>query len=177
MTKLPSEKECIRILKDAGCDSDVVKHCKAVSDMAVLIAEKIEGANIKLVRVGGLLHDLGRAETHGIAHAIKGAKLAEKLNLPEDVIGIIRNHIGAGLTLEESFELGLPDGDYMPETLEQKIVAHADNMIDYFKPVPISNIITKLSARGQSRAVERITKLHEELSKLAGVNLDKLVEK
>jgi uncharacterized protein len=63
----------------------------------------------------------------------------------------------------------------MPVTLEQKIVAHADNLIDHFEPVPVSILLEKLKKRGHDSAVERISNLHTELSKLAGIDLDKLI--
>jgi uncharacterized protein len=172
---LPTPDECIKILKDAGCDENVIKHCKVVSELAVKIAERIQGVNLELVRVGGLLHDLGRAKTHGIKHAVEGAILAEKYGLQDDLLGIIRNHIGAGLTSEEAAALGLPEEDYIPITLEQKIVSHADNLVDYFTPVPISDTLTKLEKRGLMNAAEKVSRLHEELSKIAGMNLNELV--
>jgi uncharacterized protein (TIGR00295 family) len=171
----PTPEKSIQILKDAGCDDDVVTHCQVVSDLAVRIAERIEGANVELVRIGGLLHDLGRARTHELPHFIEGARLASELGLPEEVRLIIERHVGAGIVAEEAKENGLPERDYIPETLEQKIVAHADNMVDYHKPVPVSNVLQKLERQGKLDAVERIKKLHSELSKLAGIDLDELV--
>ena len=168
-------EQSIDILKNVGCDENVIKHCQVVSELAVKIAERIESADVELVRIGGLLHDLGRARTHGIGHGIEGAKLAQELELPDEIIGIIRNHIGAGLPADEAAAMGLPEEDYMPETIEQKIVAHADNLIDYFKPVPVSNIIKELTKKGHMKAVKRIEMLHEELSDLAGINIDYLI--
>ena len=78
-------EKCLKILSDSGCDKDVIKHCQVVSELAVRIAERISGVDIELVQIGGLLHDLGRAKTHGIAHAVEGARLGKDLGLPEEI--------------------------------------------------------------------------------------------
>jgi len=41
---------------------------------------------------------------------------------------LIERHVGAGLTLEEARSFGLPERSYMPETLEEKILAAVDNL-------------------------------------------------
>ena len=44
-------------------------------------------------------------------------------------MNIIERHIGAGIPKEEAVGLGLPEKDYIPVTIEEKIVAHADNLV------------------------------------------------
>ncbi len=46
----------------------------------------------------------------------------------EEVAKIIERHIGAGITVEEAREMGLPPRDYVPSTPEEKIVSYADNL-------------------------------------------------
>lgn len=43
---------------------------------------------------------------------------------------IIRRHVGAGIASEEAKSLGLPDLDYIPRSLEERIVCFADKMVD-----------------------------------------------
>ena len=103
------------------------------------------------MEVGALLHDIGRSTTHGIHHAIAGADIARKLGLPSEVVSIIERHIGAGLSKKEAAILGLPKKDYLPVTLEEKIVTHADNLIEDNKKVPISYEIKKAEKKRENR--------------------------
>ena len=120
MSFIPSPEECVELLKKAGCSEEVIGHCVTVRDIAVRIAEK-SGADVNLVEVGALLHDIGRSKTHGIKHGIEGSKIAKKLGLPEEIVNIIERHIGAGLPAEDAKKLGLPERDFIPITLEEKI--------------------------------------------------------
>jgi uncharacterized protein len=82
-----------------------------------------------LILAGALLHDIGRSVTHDITHAVEGVRIAQRLGLPRPIIDIIQRHIGAGLTKEEAGALGLPPGDYIPLTREEKLVSYADNLV------------------------------------------------
>lgn len=168
---LPSRDECLSILREHACDDEVVKHCVAVSSLAVKIAKKCR-ANVGLVEAGALLHDLGRCKTHGMAHAVEGAKLASKLGLPESIVKIIERHIGAGITADEAQALGLPKRDYIPLTLEEKIVAHADNLMSGDRRTNIKDAVSHLARKEQHDAAMRVLRLHEELSEACGANID-----
>ena len=67
--------------------------------------------------------------THEIRHAEVGGVLCRSLGLDEAIVTIVERHIGAGLTADECSLLGLLPRDCMPQTLEEKIVAHADNLV------------------------------------------------
>ena len=69
-------------------------------------------------------------------------------------------------------ELGLPPADYMPRTLEEKIVAHADNMVSDNRVVKHDHSSDKLRNKGAERGADRIDALHAELSELYGEDLD-----
>jgi len=138
MIETLTPERCIEILRDAGCHENVIRHSRVVADIAVAIAERIEGADIEQVRIGALLHDLGRARTHGLAHFLEGVKIAEELGLPRAVQLIIERHIGAGLPAAEAKALGLPEKDFIPQTLEEKIVAQADNLVNDLRPAPVA---------------------------------------
>jgi ribonuclease Y len=86
-------------------------HVVETAKLAGLIAAELH-ANVKVARMGGLLHDLGKAVTHEIdgPHAIVGAEIAKRYNVPEVVVNAIASH----------------HGEVEPESIEAVIVAAAD---------------------------------------------------
>lgn len=171
---LPSSQMALRLLSEAGCSKRVIVHCKAVSALAVKFAEacakKGLDVDVELVEVGALLHDIGRSKTHGVDHAVVGVEIAKSLNLPESIVVIIERHIGGGISSDEAKELGLPVKDYFPATLEEKLVAYADKLVDGSRVVPIERTIEQFSRKlGEHHpAIDRIIRLHEELVPLVG---------
>lgn len=173
MSVLPSFVECIELLRNAGCEEEVVQHCIIVTRLAVKIA-KLCNADVELVETGAMLHDIGRSKTHGIKHGVFGAEIAKKLDLPNEVVGIIENHLGAGIVSEDAVELGLPPDDYIPKTLEEKIVAHADNLIEGDKKQTIEEAVKEEIRKGNDKVADRMRLLHDELSKKCGIDLDEI---
>jgi len=171
MTTIPEPLECIKLLKKNACSKEVINHCKAVRDLAVRIAKKT-GADVKLVEAGALLHDIGRCKTHGIKHGIEGAKIAQETNLPRSIVHIIERHVGAGIPKDEAIRLGLPAKDYIPKTLEEKIIAHTDNLIENERKQSIEKEVKKALKKGQKQHAERLIKLHNELRDICKMNLN-----
>lgn len=157
----------IELLKKEGTPENVIEHSIAVCRKAMKIATNFDNADKDLIKKGALLHDIGRSKTHGITHAIEGVKIAEKYGYDEDVLNIIERHIGAGITEKEAEKLGLPIKSYLPETLEEKIVAHADNLISGSEEVDIDFVIEKWKRRIEDSEdnIERLIQLDNELIK------------
>lgn len=170
---VPTRVECLSILRTSGCPENVIGHCLAVTDLAVKIAARC-GADVPLVEAGAMLHDVGRCRTHSIWHAVEGAKMASGLGLPPEIVNIIERHIGAGLTAQDARHLGLPVKDYIPLTLEEKIVAQADNLISADGRLTLDAAIADVARRAGPEAASRIRMLHEELSQKCGVDLDEI---
>jgi len=129
-------------------------------------------ADWHLVIAGSLLHDIGRSIDNGIGHALIGSELIEKMGFSEDLVSIIRKHTGAGLDAIDTKEMGLPPGDYMPKTIEEKIVAHADNLVSDNRVVTHKHSVERLVNKGAFRGAERMEALHWELSSIYGMDLD-----
>ena len=162
-------RECIGLLRAAGCDEGVIAHCTAVAELALELVQRYhhnDSVDEALVFQGALLHDLGRARSHGIDHGIVGGEMARELGLDERLVRIIQRHVGAGIPAEEAKELGLPPVKLMPETLEEKIVTHADNLIEDQKRTSIESEIAILRAKfGTSHpSIARMIALHEEVT-------------
>jgi uncharacterized protein (TIGR00295 family) len=173
MTIMPSPERCIALLQESGCSEHVIAHCKAVRDIAVRIAKKAN-ADVELVEAGALLHDIGRSKTHGVWHGIEGARIAQELKLPEQIVFIIERHLGAGIPKKEAIKLGLPPKDYLPISLEEKIVAHADNLIDHLKKQSIQHEIDKAIKKDMPLLADRLQQLHQELSEICNMDLDEI---
>ena len=172
MKSLPSREQALQLLRENQCSLKVIKHCKAVAKLALETAEacKENGLNVdvELVKIGALLHDIGRSKTHSVHHAVAGAEILQAASLAEPVISIIKRHVGGGITPSEAEKLGWPKDIYVPLTLEEKIVSHADKLIKKSKRVPIEVTIDELAEEGRHEAAERVLKLHREISKLTG---------
>ncbi len=155
----------IKLLERENTPENVIEHCKAVCRKAMKIATNFDNADKDLIRKGALLHDIGRSKTHGITHAIVGVEIARKYGYGDDVLNIIERHIGAGITAEEAAELGLPEKSYVPVTLEEKIVAHADNLISGTEEVDIDFVIAKWKRKikNSDDNIKRLIELDDEL--------------
>ncbi len=90
---------------------NVLKHSLEVSHLAGVVAAEL-GADVKLARRAGLLHDIGKAIDHEVEgpHAVIGADLARRLGESKDILHCIEAH----------------HGDVEPQTVEAVIVQAAD---------------------------------------------------
>lgn len=166
---LPGREEALEILRDAGCSQGVVSHCLNVASLSTKFGLKLLEAgyelDLSLVEAGALLHDLGRSVTHSIQHGVVGADIARKRGLPIEIVRIIERHIGAGIPPDEANELGFPDGVYIPETLEEKLVAYSDKLaegvgeVDFM--VTVERMVKELGS--DHPAIQRMLALHEEI--------------
>jgi uncharacterized protein len=126
--------------------------------------------DVGLVEVGALLHDLGRARTHGVDHGVVGGEMARGRGLPEALVRVIERHIGAGIPADEAAAQGLPARDFVPVTLEERLVAYADKLTDRGVEVDFEVTLGQYVAEHGERSpvVERMRGLHEEMSGLLG---------
>ncbi len=92
---------------------NVLLHSIEVSHLAGAIAEEI-GADAKVARKAGLLHDIGKAVDHQIegSHVNIGIKILEKFGLEQEVIDAMKSH----------------HEEYPYETLESIIIQTADQI-------------------------------------------------
>ena len=72
---------------------NVLNHSVETSNLAAVIAAEI-GADVQIAKMGGLLHDIGKAVDHEVEgpHAAIGAQIAQRHNLPFKVINGIAAH-------------------------------------------------------------------------------------
>ena len=91
---------------------------------------------------------------------ILDAEILRENNYSEDVVNIVERHIGVGITENEAEKLNLPIKSYVPITLEEKIVAHADNLLKGDVEVDLDFVIAKWK-RQMDNPYENIEKLIE----------------
>jgi len=171
--------ECIQLLIEKKIENNVIIHSQMVERLARRIGEVItenngtpQKVNFDILRMGALLHDIGRSKSHGIQHVVEGVKIAKKMNFPPEVAHIIEMHVGSGLSPGEAVELGLPEKRYFPESLEAKVVSYADNVIRGDRRVSLQVSLNIFRGKGLHEAAEGIEEAHRYLSELCGQNID-----
>lgn len=89
---------------------NVLQHSVEVAHLAGMIADEI-GADSKVAKRGGLLHDIGKALTHEVEgpHAEIGAEVAARNNIPPAECATIKEHHDDVHTSPESFIVAAAD--------------------------------------------------------------------
>lgn len=125
---LPDREFALDLLKELKTPLSVRRHSEKVADKAIEIAQKIKKVqvDINLVEIGALLHDIGRTQTHSFKHALTGGKILKQRGFSKKLARICETHILGGLDKEDAKKIGLPEKDYLPLTLEEKIICLAD---------------------------------------------------
>lgn len=134
--------------EESNGKSILIAHSELVAEKAVAIADAHPELNIDkdFVREASLLHDIGvfLCDAPGIGcygsepyikHGVLGAELLRREGL-ERYARVCERHTGAGLTKESIIEQGLPlpAQDYLPETIEEKLVCFADKFFSKSRP-------------------------------------------
>jgi len=143
---------------------NVVSHSNKVSRIALKVADELIGngfsVNLDLVERGALLHDVGRSVTHELEHGYFGGKILRKAGERDEVARIAERHVLGGISQDEAEKMGLPAKDFIPQTLEEKIVCYADKLSERNK---ISRIEKQL---GRNAAFERMVELVREVDEM-----------
>jgi len=173
---IPTRDECLAMLDEERVPDKVKEHILAVAGLAMKIGERMKEAGVDVdlavIEAGALLHDIGRARTHGMRHALEGTYVLAEKGVSQKVIDVVLNHIGAGLDKDEAGRLGLPAQDYIPVTLEQKVVSASDNLFSGSKRILVKEEMRHLEKKGQPNAARKVGTLHRELCEIVGVDLD-----
>lgn len=156
---VPSAERCFEFAREKGMDDDLMSHTMAVLHRALELQERW-GGDLRLIIAGALLHDVGRTITHGLKHGIEGALLIREEGWDKELQKIVERHIGGGITREEAVEQGLPSKDYVPESLEEKIICHADNTAGGEQRFKV--MIERTREAGHQDSAERIKALAAE---------------
>ena len=114
--ELPDEARCLELLAGSGLPEKRIAHSLAVAEVAVALAAALNERGLQLcvplVRAGGLLHDIARAQEQ---HPAAGADFLEGLGYSR-VAAVVRLHM----------DLGGPAGPTVDET---RLVFLADKLV------------------------------------------------
>lgn len=171
---IPRRSEALELMDELNLPLSIKNHSIKVAEKALEIANKINKVEVKksLIEVGALLHDIGRSKTHGFRHALAGGDILRSEGFSEDLARICETHILGGLDREDAKEVGLPERDYVPETIEEKIVCIADKHILEDQKVSVEERFNKwFNKYGRTKLLvksrERIKKIQKEIKKLS----------
>jgi len=172
-TIIPDRDFALELLRKVRLPFPIRQHSINVANKAVEIANKINKRKVRkrLVEMGGLLHDIGRSVTHGFEHALIGGRILRERGLPEDLARICETHLLGGLDKEDAKKIGLPARDFLPKTLEEKIVCLADKHMTGNHEVSIDERFEKwFNKYGKTQILlkskERIKKIEKEIKSL-----------
>ncbi|MBI4203062.1 MAG: ribonuclease Y [Chloroflexi bacterium] len=89
---------------------NILQHSIEVSHLAGMLAAEC-GANVEIAKVGGLLHDIGKALTHEVegTHAEIGADVARKYGITEPIWRAIMEHHDEEMGSTEAFLVAAAD--------------------------------------------------------------------
>ncbi|MBN1544623.1 HDIG domain-containing protein [Candidatus Woesearchaeota archaeon] len=173
------EKSAIQILrKYAASERDfdkVLIHSRAVQKLALDVAQRISEQNnhikidMEFIKTASLLHDIGRFShppgKETIKHGVAGADILRNEGIDERYIRVCERHLGAGIPKADILKnnLPLPPKDYLPETIEEKIITYADNLLWGDKPKDSPTVIKRFTDELGENAGRRVKKLHDEI--------------
>lgn len=152
-----SREKALALLRKLGLLEHIIEHSIAVADKALEIAKQIQEAghdvDLEIIEIGGILHDIGRIEAHGLLHAVIGSEIIRKYGYPDSIARIAESH-----SLDGSW----------PKTIEEKIVCYADKLLKGTQEMSVHDRFDIWMKRyGKSQllitAKDHVLKIEEEL--------------
>ncbi len=173
---IPDERQALALHAKHGSSERVVSHCLTVTAASRTLADALQAKgrpiDRRAVLAGALLHDIGRSRVQTVEHGYVGAKILEEEGVDPVVVEIVRRHVGAGISSEEAASLGFPKADYIPRTLEQRVVCFADKMVSGDGVRPFEEEEKRFIRKGHD--VERLRALRKGLQDELGENPEKV---
>ncbi|MBQ7422109.1 MAG: HDIG domain-containing protein [Prevotella sp.] len=125
---------------DSKLKTILLKHSQSVAQRALqigLLHPELQ-LDMRFLEEAAMLHDIGIIRCHApgiecfgpqpyILHGRMGAEMLREEGFPRHA-RVCERHTGAGISLSEIIaqELPLPHQDFLPETLEEKVICYAD---------------------------------------------------
>lgn len=164
------------LIKYCGCNRELhsllTAHSEAVMRKALAIAARHPELVIdtEFTAEAAMLHDIGvvRCDAPSIhclgsepylRHGIIGAAILRGEGL-ERHARVAERHTGAGITRSEIAEHGLPlpPGDYLPETIEEKLICYADKFYSKSRQPDDEKSLEKIRAQMAAYCAETLAR-------------------
>ena len=164
--KMLTRKESMSLLADYGQETGWTMHCYAVAEAAAKVGDVIAKSrpiDCSFLWSAALLHDIGRYITHDpLLHGVEGYKILSMLGYEKEAY-VCASHILFGLNAADSSQLGLPSSDFVPRTIEEKLMPLVDYLIEYDQPTTLDRRFSSLRERndGSSFFLNRLDRAQE----------------
>lgn len=182
-----TRSEAQTILVQHGQGALWTKHCEAVAEAAARVGQALGEHRVidqGFLWSAALLHDIGRCVTHDpILHGVEGYHLLMGLQHPEEAF-VCASHILFGLDSAQAARFGLPPRDFLPQTMEERLVPLVDFLLEGVRPTTLSQRFLGLRRRNAGNdafvsqlevAYDRASSLLVELSAELGESVEDIV--
>jgi len=150
-----SRDEALGIMAAYGRGAAWTKHCFAVADAAASVGSALgcrSDIDHDFLWSAALLHDIGRYVTHDpIGHGVAGYDLLTRLGYAPQA-HVCASHILFGLDACEAVRFDLPAHDFVPRTVEERLVPLIDFMVEFDKPTTLDRRFSSLRRRNTGNA-------------------------
>ena len=168
------EKGAIAVLRKYSSEKRVfdivLRHSLAVKMLALEFAKKHPKADKDFIVSACILHDIGRFECppgdKTIFHGVVGARILRKEGLKKHAF-VAERHLGAGISKEDIRKQGLPlpKKDFLPMSIEEKIITLADSLIDLDKRISLKKAAKRFEKEVSKDVADRLIDLYDEVCK------------
>ncbi len=145
--------DALDLLHEYGDGQPWVAHCLAVSKVAHFCGDvfvRRHRIDVEFLRTAAVLHDIGRYETHDpILHGVVGYRLLTGLGYTREAF-VCASHILYGLVSSDAIKYGLPCQDFIPSSLEERLVPLLDFLIEFDRPTSLAQRFASLRARSEN---------------------------
>ncbi len=182
-----TRQESIDLLSEYGRGEGWIKHCFAVAEATARVGHilaKKRSVDGSFLWSAALLHDIGRYRTHDpLLHGVEGYKLLSMLGHEKEAF-VCASHILFGLNAAEAMQTGLPNRDFIPRTMEEKLVPLVDYLIEYDQPTTLDSRFLSLRKRNSGnmffldrldRAQQRAQIFMSQIEDETGESVEKIV--
>ncbi|HTF98981.1 MAG TPA: HDIG domain-containing protein [Nitrospirota bacterium] len=145
-----TREKALGILAEHGQGAAWVRHCFAVADAASRLGRALDGhqsIDHDFLWSAALLHDIGRCITHNpISHGVEGYNLLMRFGYEREA-HVCAAHILFGLEASDAVLFGLPAHDFHLRTVEERLVALVDFLLEHDKPTTLDRRFSSLRKR------------------------------